>query len=57
MTNFNHALTHELAKMKSLGIWIPPAVMEIAQTLNESRFSSLSVSQIADLLMTTRGKI
>jgi hypothetical protein len=57
MTNFNNALTHELAKMKSLGIWIPPAVMETAQTLNESRFSSLSVSQIADLLMTTRGKI
>jgi len=57
MTNFNTALTGELTKMKSLGIWIPPAVMETAQTLNESRFSSLSVSQIADLLMTTRGKI
>jgi hypothetical protein len=57
MTNFNTALTGELIKMKSLGIWIPPAVMQTAETLCESRFGSLSVSQIADLLMTTRGKI
>jgi len=57
MTNFNTALTGELIKMKSLGIWIPPAVMQTAETLCESRFNSLSVSQIADLLMTTRGKI
>jgi hypothetical protein len=57
MTNFNTALTSELNKMKSLGIWIPPKVMETAETLHELRFSSLSVPQIADLLMTTRGKI
>ncbi len=57
MSNFNTALTSELNKMKSLGIWIPPAVMQTAETLNELRFSSLSVPQIADLLLTTRGKI
>lgn len=57
MTNFNNALTGELAKMKSLGIWVPPAVIETAKTLNESRFSGLRISEIADLLMTTRGKI
>jgi hypothetical protein len=57
MTNFNTALTGELTKMQSLGIWIPQRVIEAAETLSESRFNSLSVTQIAYLLMSTRGKI
>jgi hypothetical protein len=57
MTNFNQSLICELTELKKLGIFIPKKTMETAETLSEDAFSGLRISEIADLLILTRGKI
>ena len=57
MTNFNESLICELVELRKLGIVVPAKTMESAHTLNESEFVAMSISEIADLLILTKGKL
>lgn len=57
MTNFNESLICELVELRKCGIVVPAKTMKSAHTLNESEFPAMSISEIADLIILTKGKV
>jgi len=57
MTKFNESLVCELIELRKLGIVVPVKTMKSAHTLNESEFPAMSISEIADLIILTKGKV